>query len=415
MSKISLIYVDSSGNLQEDPELWAVGINGRQVEVANQDWIDFPAGGELVVLPGRLPLGYHGKSGEAEVVEKSGDSPVTAVGAILPVGYTRRLLPGYEIEKSQELPLYGYTAIGSSQGRLKAAALKTDDDLKWNPVYYNTKNLPILIKKKKKAFPENRIVNQLAKCALEYHCLTAQNIFYERWEAGIPVSPRCNAACLGCISQQPAGCCPSPQGRIRFIPTEQEVVDLAVSHLAQAAEAIISFGQGCEGEPTLQKELLQNSLKKIREQTRRGTININTNAGDPNTIGELADAGLDSIRVSLFSPIPKNFNWYHRPKVFQLREVKESLKLAVAKGLMVSLNLLFFPGFTNRIQETEALSELILETGLKQLQLRNLNLDPEKMGSRLSGEEIPTVLEWLGEIKKRFPELLIGNYSRPVR
>ncbi|HEX3043358.1 MAG TPA: radical SAM protein, partial [Bacillota bacterium] len=411
------------GNLGIDPELTAVGCNGDQVEPADASWIDLPPGGELLLLPGRLPLGYSQKSGEIEVVEAVNGKEVIAVAAILPVGLTRCLLPGYEIKTKQELPLYGYTAVGSQNGRLKVAALETDAALKWNPVYYNTRDLPQLVARKQKLFPKNRILRQLAKCALDYHCLTAQNIFYLRWEAGIPVSPGCNADCLGCISKQPAECCPAPQNRIQFIPTEQEVVELAAPHLIEAPEAIISFGQGCEGEPSLQRELLRRSIQTIRRQTGAGTINMNTNAGDSEAIMDLTGAGLDSIRVSLFSAIPENYNWYHRPQGYQLADVKKSLKKATASGVMGAVNLLLFPGFTNQLVETEALVEFIAETGVKQLQLRNLNLDPEKLREKINGRgdgrkgdsriALTPISEWILNLKNRFPELLIGNYSRP--
>jgi hypothetical protein len=68
-SQVSLIYSDIQGNLEIDPELTAVGCNGAQVEPADASWIDLPPGGELLLLPGRLPLGYSQKSGEIEVVE----------------------------------------------------------------------------------------------------------------------------------------------------------------------------------------------------------------------------------------------------------------------------------------------------------------------------------------------------------
>ena len=54
---IALIYTDQDGMLQENPGLTAVGLNGQQAEVADATWIDLPSGGELVLLPGRLPLG----------------------------------------------------------------------------------------------------------------------------------------------------------------------------------------------------------------------------------------------------------------------------------------------------------------------------------------------------------------------
>ncbi len=408
-SKTALVYIDGNGELQTDPDLLAVGINGCQVEIADQTWIDLPAGGELLLLPGRLPLGLNKVDGQIEVVEG-----VTAVAAILPMGYTRTLLPGYEIAEFQEMPLFGYTAVGAVGGEVKAAAIKTDEQLKWNPVYYNTTDLPHLTDGMKQQFPKNRILRQLAKCALEYHCLTAQNIFYRRWEAGIPVSPRCNADCLGCISKQPAECCPAPQSRIDFIPERREILELAVEHLEEAPDGIISFGQGCEGEPSLQKELLTEAIRSIREITSKGTININSNAGYTEAIKALSDSGLDSIRVSLFSALPEHYSWYHRPQGYSLDNVRESLQYASAKGLRVALNLLFYPGVSNRTEETVALKGLIADTGVHQIQLRNLNIDPEKMAPMIEeDDELPAIKDWIDQLRQDFPELQIGSYTKP--
>ncbi len=412
VNEVSLIYSDKNGNLQIDQDLLAIGINGRQVEIADQTWVDLPAGGELLLLPGRLPLGFNKVDGQVEAVEG-----VTAVAAILPMGYTRMLLPGYETDKFQELPLFGYTAVGAVDGKIRAAAIKTDEQLKWNPIYYNTTDLPRLTDQMKQQYPKNRILSQLAKCALEYHCLTAQNIFYQRWEAGIPVSPRCNADCLGCISKQPAECCPSPQSRIDFIPEEGEIVELAVGHLDEAPDGIISFGQGCEGEPSLQKDLLVKAMKTVRRKTAKGTININSNAGYTEAIKTFSDSGLDNIRVSLFSAISEHYDWYHRPQGYRLANVRESLQYASSNNLRVALNLLFFPGFSNQPQETAALKELIAVTGIHQIQLRNLNIDPEKMASVINNanEELPTVVDWINDLQRDFPELQIGNYTKPRR
>jgi pyruvate-formate lyase-activating enzyme len=408
MEKIKLVYTDATEALHEEPELIATGLNGQQIEVADGDWIDLPVGAELVSLPGRLPLGYNETAAEIEAVEDA-----VAVAALLPMGFTRCLLPGYEVADARELPLFGYTAVGSAGGRLKAAALKTDAELKWNPVYYNTADLPRLVAQKEAVFPTNRILRQLAHCAREYHCLTAQNIFYQRWEAGIPVSPYCNADCLGCISKQPAECCPAPQSRIDFVPTVAEVAELATAHLETAAAGIVSFGQGCEGEPSLQYPLIAAAIRKVRSQTDRGTINVNSNAGYCEAIRQLAAAGLDSIRVSLFSARPQMYHWYHRPRGYRFEDVVESIRLAADQGLMVAVNLLFYPGFTNQEPETAAFYNLLAHTGIKQVQLRNLNLDPEKMTSCLTEDELGTVAEWLAALKAAFPKLQIGNYSIP--
>jgi pyruvate-formate lyase-activating enzyme len=408
--RIHLLYADGEGHLFEEKELTALGLNGREAVIADERWIDLPEGGELVLLPGRSPMGFDEAAGELEVVEES-----VALAALLPVGYTRALLPGYEIQESRELPLFGYTAVGAADGRLKVAAFQTDEDRKWNPLHYNTADLPERIAAGRRRFPENRILEQLARCALEYHCLTAQNIFYRRWEAGIPVSPVCNCDCMGCISQQPAECCPAPQSRIRFVPGVREVAELAAAHLAEAEEGIVSFGQGCEGEPSLQSDLLAEAIAAVRRQTGRGTVNINSNAGDTRAIARLADAGLDSIRVSLFSAIPEDYQWYHRPRGYGLADVVASLRHAAGHGLQTSLNLLLFPGFTNQPRQTEALYRLIAETGLFQLQLRNLNLDPEKLEPLLGEEETPEIADWLAGLKQAFPQLRIGNYSQPKR
>ncbi len=409
---IHLVYADQNGRLYPAKDLLAVGMNGRQAEVANRDWIDLPPGGEVMLLPGRLPLGFDEASDQLEVLEG-----FTAVAAILPVGLTRALLPGYESATPVELPLFGYTAVGVASAaagdKLKVAAIKTDEDLKWNPLYYNTHDLPGLIERKKKDFPANRILKQLAQCALEYHCLTAQNIFYARWEAGIPVSPVCNARCRGCISEQPAECCPAPQGRIAFTPTVAEVAELAAAHLEQAGEGIVSFGQGCEGEPSLQGELLARAIDAVRARTHRGTLNMNSNAGDFTMVRRLVDAGLDSIRISLFSAVSENYQWYHRPQGYQLNDVIQSVHYAVEHGLSVALNLLFFPGFTNQLPETQALYQLIAQTGIHQVQLRNLNIDPEKLEFLLRDEELPPVAEWLADLRRQFPQLRIGNYTTP--
>ena len=72
---------------------------------------------------------------------------------------------------------------------------------------------------------------------------------------GIPVSPVCNAQCLGCISLQPSECCPSPQTRIAEHLSSRNSGTWATSPKPWS-EAIISFGQGCEGEPSLQGQII---------------------------------------------------------------------------------------------------------------------------------------------------------------
>jgi hypothetical protein len=119
---------------------------------------------------------------------------------------------------------------------------------------------------------KNRLVRHLARCALEYHCFAAKNLFMERWEAPLPAAPACNAGCLGCISLQPADCCPSSQDRIGFVPSVEELCEVAVPHLDKVPRAIASFGQGCEGEPLLVAETLAAAVDAFRRTTSRAGL-----------------------------------------------------------------------------------------------------------------------------------------------
>src|SRR5512138_2354451 len=90
----------------------------------------------------------------------------------------------------------------------------------------------------------------------------------------------------------------STQDRLTFLPTPEEIVEYTVPHLETAPYPIVSFGQGCEGEPLLMWETIHNSIIEIRKHTSKGSININTNGSKPNAVKALCEAGLNSIRVS---------------------------------------------------------------------------------------------------------------------
>src|SRR3989442_11098181 len=157
---------------------------------------------------------------------------------------------------------------------------RLDDPRKWHPRAFNRRALTHLVNEKQAAYPRNRIIAQHAHCALDYSCPTASNLFFGRWEMAIAVSPGCNARCIGCISKQEEEDLISPQDRLGFIPTVDEIVEVALPHLERAEEAIVSFGQGCEGEPLLQWRRIGQAIKALRTQTARGVINMNTYASN---------------------------------------------------------------------------------------------------------------------------------------
>lgn len=386
---MKLLYTDEQGNLLTANQLNAISARGSSLFSA-ADYIPMPEGATLTALPGRIPLGQT-DIGRVEALEQSG----WAVAALLPQGFTRTMLPAYDTPKEavpEVLPLLGYAAVAMKNGEPMVAAVQTDEHKKWHPDYYNTTDLPQRIKKVEKALPHNRIVRQLAHCSMSYGCFTAQNLFYRRWEAGLPVSQFCNARCIGCISEQESQCCPSAQGRLTFRPRVREIAEVGVYHLtSKGDDAIISFGQGCEGEPSLESERIAKALRVIRKNTEKGTVNMNTNAGHTGCIREIVDAGLDSMRVSIFSAIPDHYQAYYRPKAYSLADVENSILYGVENGVDVSLNLLTFPGFTDREEEIHALTRLIKRTGLKKVQLRNLNIDCEYFYSSMEMEKTPSL------------------------
>ncbi len=412
-----LVFADDKGRIYDHRFLRAAGRTGdRFVEILDGDVEVLPPGASLLLIPGGVPVGI-GRAGRFTGFERDpwNGGRVFAVAALLPQGYARTLLPAYVRKKSEgPLPLFGYAAVAWRNGTFYVAARKVEEPGPWDPAHYGTPDLPGRVNEKLKACPQNRILKQLARCALEYSCYTAQNIFYGRWEGGVPVSPACNAGCLGCISLQPSDCCPSPQARIGFAPDAEEIVQVAVPHLEGGEGAIISFGQGCEGEPALAFRTLAAAVSEIRKRTARGTINMNTNGGNTAAVAELCRSGLDAVRVSLFSAREEYYRAYCRPRGFTLADVQKTLEAAAKAGAFTSLNLLLFPGFTDREEEVRALQELIAACGVKMVQLRNLNIDPDFLLDSLppiEGEAlgIPALIE----ILKGMPGLEIGCFSRP--
>jgi pyruvate-formate lyase-activating enzyme len=315
------------------------------------------------------------------------------------------------------LPLFAYAAVGWHRGRFWAAGFRSDPDTRQEFASIPPETIGQRTRQRMQECPNNRLIQHLGKCSLTYGCPAAKNYFLGRFEAPLPTSPSCNAACLGCISLQPSGCCPATQDRIRFVPTAAEITEVAVPHLRQAKRPVVSFGQGCEGEPLMQAETIGEAIRAIRRQTSRGTINLNSNASRPDAVAALAAAGLDSIRVSMNSAQPEKHRLYYRPTDFGLDEVLESISIMKKLGKWVSLNYFMLPGFTDDPEEFAALCQLVEARKPDLIQLRNLNMDPDwylaEMGHHPTSKPMG-IRRWLAELKKRFPALRFGYFNPPL-
>jgi pyruvate-formate lyase-activating enzyme len=407
-----LLIANQEGEIYDDPSFIAGGMSGGDfLPLSADDLIPLPEGSKFFFIPKGRPIGFN-KQGGGVVIDGA-----YAVSAFLPPGYTRTYLPAYEeFRRYPLLPLWSYTAVAWYKGAFYAAAVQVAWMKKADPTLHDDDVIGPIVKKKLAAFPKNRLLKHLEKCAMFYHCFAAKNIFVGRWEAPLPTSPSCNARCIGCLSLQ-EGECPSSQDRIRFVPTPEEIAEAAIPHLRKAEDAIVSFGQGCEGEPLMQSKTILKAIKFMRDATPRGIVNLNTNGFSPERIKAMRDEGLDSVRISMNSACRPRYNEYYRPRGYKFEDVMESIRTAKKIGLFTSINYLVFPGYTDREEEVEKLKALIADTAIDQLQMRNLSLDPSlylNAVQRPKGRAIG-VKHLMAMLKKEFPDLVIGYFNLPKK
>jgi pyruvate-formate lyase-activating enzyme len=414
-----LLFADEKGQVYEHPELLAGVRGGAPLSSA----VSLPPHASLSVLPGRRPVGLDPVTGRAvelsEVrVGRRTIRPI-AVAAVLPPGWTRTELPAFrKLAVAPILPQWAYTAAGWDDGRgcHVAWALHTDKRTHWDPATHSTPDLRDRVRARL-ARDDNPLLQQLAKCALEYRCFTAQNTFYERDEGAIPASAGCNARCVGCISDQPEDGPPASHARMQRAPGAEEMARIGIEHLSRApGRTMISFGQGCEGEPLTRAAEIAQAIRRMRERTPRGSININTNGSLPDRLALLIDAGLDACRISLNSAHAPLYEGYYQPVGYGWDEVRESIRLAKRRGVYTAINLLTFPGVTDQAGEADALCALVSRGRVDQVQVRSLAIDPDQYaavaerhsagGPRLGFPEL------FRRLKRARKNLVVGNFAR---
>lgn len=410
------MYSDGKGNIFEDETLYAAGRMGWDaIPIPEDEWIPLPSGGSLYELPGRRGIGIDVETGEMRLCEKG-----WAVAAFIPPAHTGLYLAAYESAPDAPLlPLFCYTAAGWHNDQFYVPAVRIEQDIRQECEGFDDHMVKQGVEQMTKAYPHNRLVKHLAdNCALTYHCPAARNYFMGRWECPVPSSPACNANCIGCISFQPQDeAIPSTQDRLTFKPTAEEITEFTVPHLQTAPYPIISFGQGCEGEPLLMWETIRESILEIRKHTDRGSININTNGSKPDAVEALCKAGLNSIRVSTNSARKSVYEAYYRPNNYQFEDIIESLKVVRRYNGWTSINYFVFPGMTDSVEEYEALRKIISDTGLNMIQWRNFNIDPDwylgKIGMTETGECMG-IRQMMELIREEFPALKFGYFNPPM-
>ena len=419
---ITALVADSRGQIMELEGYGAVGMAGdRLMPLSIKNTIRMPHGGELLYLPDRYPVVHHQKSNQIVTLMEnpcSPSEPVFPVAAFNSPGYVAEWLCGYaESSQASILPLFAYAAVGWYRGHYRSPVFLVDaekrQDLRLMPMTRVLDGVEI----KRQELPHNRLRAHLENCALTFGCPAGKNFFLKRFEAPLPTSPRCNARCLGCLSSQPGTDVPTSQNRIDFTPSAREIAEVALSHIEQVQQSVVSFGQGCEGDPLAAAEVIMPAIRMIRAKTSAGTIHMNTNGSRPDLIEGLFDAGLDSLRISMNSFRKKCYHAYFRPQGYDFSDVITSVDAAIQRHKFIAVNYLNSPGFTDSPEETTALEQFLDNHQIQMIQWRNLNFDPLRYWQRMrsvSPMSAPMGMRQLiDRIHKRFPDLRHGYFNPP--
>ncbi len=419
---LTAVVANTKGEIFELDGYGAVGMAGSTLTpLTPKNTVNLPYGGELMFLPNRRPILYNISKEDFEILE---EDPYAPGEAIYPVasfnspGYVNAFVAAYtENNRSEHLPLFSYGAVGWHNKTFRSAVIQVDkerrQDLRLMPHDKVIKGVNTLRKK----MPDNRLRLHLERCALEYGCPAAKNFYLHRYEAPLPTSKQCNAGCLGCISLQKDSNITPPQDRIDFTPTPKEIAQIALWHMEHVERSVVSFGQGCEGDPLMAADVIEPAIKKIRLATTRGTINMNTNGSKPKTLEKLFNAGLDSIRISMNSARKACYNTYFEPKGYDFSDVEKSIDLAIKRKKFVSINYLNCPGVTDSAEEVDALIKFLTKHPINLIQWRNLNFDPFRYWQimcEVSKNKAPIGMgNLLQKIHKIFPDVKYGYFNPP--
>ncbi len=417
-----MLFADRAGRIYDHPYYRMAGFSALSPHpIDPEELLPMPEFSKLFYLPECPPIGLDPETGEYVVVPyaeiRGRKEKIFAVAAFPEPGVVRTHIPAADYSKKRYLlPAWAYTAVGFRDDRYWICGFWIEKNYKWDPRNYDDRELLKKIKEYTSSHKKGRLVRHLIDCALKNHCFAAKNLFFERWEAPLPVSRTCNARCLGCLSFQPKGSFPASHERIRFTPTKEEIVEIAVAHLENAPDAIVSFGQGCEGEPLMEYKLIAESIKEIRKRTKKGTINLNTNGSDPEKIRVIAESGLDSIRISLNSVRPAIYKAYYRPKNYDYEDVIRSIRVSKEMGLYTMINYLIFPGISDQEEEVFLLKELVKETKVDFIHLKNLCIDPVLYVENIPAPQIRGIgmKKMADAIKRYFPDIELGYFNRSI-
>jgi diaminopimelate epimerase len=226
---------------------------------ASDELIPAPPGTVTTMLPGRAPLLAGRRVADAAHALARCCRRATRGCCCRPIG--RR-------PDAPALPLFGYTFACVVDDELHVAAMRTDESEDWTPRAFAAGELEALLARAsdRSAQPHARASRAvLARIRLLHR---AERLSRAR-RSGAAGLARVQRACVGCISElDPTPGCPRRRrGRLRAAGRRTR------AHRAPSPRArpdgIVSFGQGCEGEPLLRVTTIARAIERDPRRAER--------------------------------------------------------------------------------------------------------------------------------------------------
>jgi len=132
-------------------------------------------------------------------------------------------------------------------------------------------------------------------------------------------------------------------------------------------------------------------------------------------VERLVDAGLDSIRLSINSCRPALYERYFRPGATRSR-MSSPRGGSSRKRRLASINYFMFPGVTDTEEELAALVRVVDGAGVRLIQTRCLNLDPDMYLAALACRRTRRgfgIDRWIERVAALWPHLRLGYFNPP--
>ena len=95
----------------------------------------------------------------------------------------------------------------------------------------------------------------------------------------------------------------------------------------------------------------------------------------------------------------------------------KTIETALDKGIFVSINLFFMPGFTDSVSEVESLMRFLEKFPVSMIQTRNMNIDPDYYFDKtgFADEDFIGISNLISMLRDKYPKLRLGYYNPPLK